>query len=456
MSNVKNWNGPGSPRAWLLGGAVVLGAAAMVAASSGRSGSAVQRVMEGTTREAIRAAATGPVPESALTCVDELRLERGQTVEGALLAAGLDRNAAVSVLSGFGDLVDLRRVRPRDRFRVFRSREGDVQRVEYQARPEERVVVEPADGGYAGHLERARVQYRVRKLAGSVDGNLYLSLTAAGGDPALVVDFADLFSWDFDFFTDTRNGDRFELLVQERVVDGEPAGFGRILAGRYSPLDAAHPLEAYYYAWGDGRDEDGYYQADGRSVRKFFLKSPLNYRRISSFFTSARYHPILKKVRPHLGVDYAAPLGTPVVALGSGKVVDVSWHGGFGRTIKLRHNATYLTQYAHLSRYAKGIRSGAHVHQGDVIGYVGMSGLATGPHLDFRVQQNGRWINPLSLPGGESEPLPSRYRPGFDSERSRAESLLRSLSPGQATPFEDSEGTAPALAGLRLDTPRSS
>ncbi len=456
MSTLKRQWKPGSRRALTLLG--MSGAVLAVLWFAVRGGeSEAHRMLRGDTREALSSAAAGPVPELSLACVDEVRLKRGQTIEGALLENGLDRNRVASLLSGLSNEVDVRRLRPDDRFLLFRTRDGGVARLEYQRHPEERVVVEPArllDGsGYDAYRERAPVRLSVRKLAGEVHDNLYLSLTDAGGDPGLVVEFADLFSWDFDFFTDTREGDRFEMLVEEREVDGRRTGFGRILAAGYTPVGSETPLEAYYYSWGDGPDDGGYYQPDGHSVRKFFLKSPLNYRRISSHFSHSRMHPILKKRRPHLGVDYAARAGTPVVALGNGRVTEAGWRGGYGRLVKIKHNATYITQYAHLSGFGKGIRAGVRVRQNQVIGYVGSSGLATGPHLDFRVMENGRWINPLSLKGGESEPLPRERMDGFIAERDSLRDRLERLDPREAVLVDGGQAPGTPQTWARLDTP---
>ena len=189
-------------------------------------------------------------------------------------------------------------------------------------------------------------------------------------------------------------------------------------------------------------------------MRKFFLKSPLNFRRISSHFSHRRFHPILKKYRPHLGIDYAAPTGTPVVALGNGRVVSRGWKGGYGRTVQIKHNKTFLTQYAHLSKY--GVKSGVRVKQGQVIGYVGSSGVSTGPHLDFRVMENGRWINPVRLKGGQSEPLPEQYRESFADDVLNMNEVLEKLSPGQSVLLEGEEGSDPVLALAHLDTPSAS
>jgi murein DD-endopeptidase MepM/ murein hydrolase activator NlpD len=326
-----------------------------------------------------------------------------------------------------------------------------LRRLEVQRRPGERVVLESgSEGAFASWVEREPSEKRLRKLAGRVDDNLYLAMSRAGGGAGLVVEFADLFAWDFDFFTDTRSGDTFDLLVEEEWVGGERVGTGRILAGRYHPVGEPEPLVAYFYTWEDG-ELSGYYDGGGRSLRKFFLKSPLQFRRISSHFTHKRLHPIHKTYRPHLGVDYAAPTGTPVVALGNGKIVYVGWKGGYGRTVQIKHNATYLTQYAHLSRYGKGMKSGARVKQGQTIGFVGSSGVATGPHLDFRVRENGKWINPLHLKGGQSKPLPEGQRAAFAEIRGHLQDLLETMTPGRARPLPSGE-LLPALALARLDT----
>jgi len=403
----------------------------------------------------LASAGAGPVPASALAVVEPIELRRGQTLEGALLDRGIPSARIAEAVDALRRSIDLRRMRPEDRILVYTSPEGALERLEIDRGPGEQVVLDAGStGSYASWVEREPSVKRLKRLSGRVDDNLYLSMTRYGGNPGLVVEFADLFAWDFDFFTDTRQGDTFELLVEEEWIGGERVGCGRILAGQYLPVGQPSPLVAYYYSWADGK-EGGYYDADGKSLRKFFLKSPLQYRRISSTFTTRRFHPIHKTYRPHLGVDYAAPTGTPVAALGNGKVVFVGWKGGYGRTVQIKHNATYLTQYAHLSRYGKGVKSGTRVKQGQTIGYVGMSGVATGPHLDFRVRQNGKWINPLTLKGGQSEPLPEGERTAYAEIRGHMEGLLRGMAPGQSVPLPSGE-TLSTLALARLDTLSSS
>lgn len=406
------------------------------------------------TAYALESAASGPVLEDHLTVIEVVRLERGQTVAGSFSRAGVGSNDVVRAVASLQEVIDLKKVRPSDTFLLFCSREGELRRVEFDQRgADSRIVLDSSGGAYVASVEQKAIARSLRKIEGTVEDNLFFSIQRAGGNAALVVNFADLFAWDFDFFTETRKGDRFEILAEERVVDGVPAGFGIIMAGRYLPAGAESALDAYYFTWSEG-EESGYYTGEGRSVRKFFLKSPLNFRRISSQFSKSRFHPILKKNRPHLGIDYAAPSGTPVVALGNGRVVFSGWKGGYGRTVQVKHNGTYMTQYAHLSKFAVG--QGVRVKQGQVVGYVGSSGHATGPHLDFRVMENGKWINPLGLSGGQSEPLPKEHRTAFEENVGRIEMVLDRLKPGEAILLPVLERSDPVVALARLDTPSPS
>jgi murein DD-endopeptidase MepM/ murein hydrolase activator NlpD len=401
---------------------------------------------------ALETASAGPLPEDHLNEVHKIHLQPGQQMTKAFQEAGVvapDLTPAVKALS---KAVDFRRIRSTDLFILYRSRQGKLRRLEYdRGGTTAKIVLEQHGNEFQSFVEPKHIEHVLRKMQGVVASSLYESMAAIGGDANLIVSFADLFAWDFDFFTDTRNGDRFDMLVEEIHVDGKQVSFGRILAGRYWPVGQTEPLDAYLHNWNP--DESSYYTHDGRSVRKFFLKSPLNYRRISSTFTYARFHPIFKTYRPHLGVDYAAPTGTPVVALGSGRVCMVTWRTGFGRTVQIRHNSACITQYAHLSAYAKGLHSGDRVKQGEVIGYVGQSGHATGPHLDFRVQMNGKWVNPLGLKRGESSPLPDSQKTAFAANVSRWGGLLDELQAG-ATIRLDENGNlpAPATASARVDT----
>lgn len=227
----------------------------------------------------------------------------------------------------------------------------------------------------------------------------------------MVLDFADIFGWDIDFFVDVREGDSFRVLLEDNYKDGKFIYTKRVLAAEFK--NQGREYRVFYLKDNDDGIE-GYYDSEGRSVRKQFLKSPLRYSRISSSFTNRRLHPILKIYRPHYGIDYAAPKGTPIEAVCDGKVTFAGWKGGYGNCITIQHNSTYLSNYGHLSNFANGIKSGVKVKQGEIIGYVGSTGLATGPHLDFRIAENGEFINPFNLKNVNTRGVSSTCREKFE------------------------------------------
>jgi len=220
---------------------------------------------------------------------------------------------------------------------------------------------------------------------------------------------ADIFAWDVDFALDIRSGDSFLVIYEERYLNGEKLDDGDVLAAEFS--NQGHRYQALRFVDDDGNR--AYLTPDGHSLRKAFLRTPVNFSRISSHFSLGRKHPILHKLRAHKGVDYAAPTGTPVTASGDGKVAFVGTKGGYGKTVVLQHGQGYSTLYAHLSRFTKGLRAGSRVHQGEVIGFVGSSGLATGPHLHYEFQVNGTHMNPLTVRLPQAAPIEQRYRAAF-------------------------------------------
>ncbi|NNF05477.1 MAG: M23 family metallopeptidase [Candidatus Eisenbacteria bacterium] len=380
------------------------------------------------TRDAIDDAASGPFDFESVVCVESMQLEPGEALAVALERMGVDGADLYEAVQAFGGEMELRLIRPSDRFTLHRGVAGNLERLEYQRNPESRIVVSRDAALYACAVEKFPVERAVRYFHGRVEGNLFDSVIRAGGGAKIVCDLSELLAWSFDFFTETQAGDEFSILVEERRIEGKRIGFGRILAGQYLPRGSHKPLEAFLH---EGSQHEGYYDREGHSIKRAFLKSPLNFSRISSHFSHSRMHPILKKRRPHLGIDYAAPHGTPVVALGKGEISLAGWIRGFGNTVKIKHHGTYLTQYAHLSRFARGIRPGSKVQQGQVIGYVGSTGLSTGPHLDFRIRENGKWINPLKLKGGKSAPLPGVARGAFIDRAQYYLAVMADSQPGQ-------------------------
>ncbi|HEY5764626.1 MAG TPA: peptidoglycan DD-metalloendopeptidase family protein, partial [Candidatus Deferrimicrobiaceae bacterium] len=272
--------------------------------------------------------------------------------------------------------------------------------------------------------EKVAIEYDVREagLAGTIENNLVSSLGEDGRSVALALDLSDIFSWDIDFNTDLRKGDSYRVVVEELWLNGEFRRYGNVLSAEFLNDGSVH--RAYRFGI-DGRF--GYFDDDGNSLRRAFLKAPLSYRRISSGFSRNRLHPILKRRHPHLGVDYVAPRGTPVSAIGDGTVRFAGWKGANGNLVILKHPMGYTTYYGHLSRIAKGIRPGAKVSQGDVIGTVGSTGRTTGAHLHFQINRHGRIVNPLSVNLPRGEGIPKERMAEFRKYRAGVKESLASI-----------------------------
>jgi murein DD-endopeptidase MepM/ murein hydrolase activator NlpD len=231
----------------------------------------------------------------------------------------------------------------------------------------------------------------------------------------------DVYAWQIDFFR-IQKGDWFKVIYEEKLVDGQPVGVGKILAVQFK--HEGRQFQAYYFDQGSGTD---YFDEEGNSLRKAFLKAPLNFTRISSRYTPRRFHPVQKRWKAHLGTDYAAPTGTPIQTVGDGVVVEAGYNSGNGNYVKVKHNGTYTTQYLHMSRIAKGMRKGAHVKQGQTIGFVGSTGLATGPHLCFRFWKNGKQVDALKVEIPPSEPIESEHLDTFNQVKERYAQRLATI-----------------------------
>ena len=315
------------------------------------------------------------------------------------------------------EVLDPRKLRAREAFYSMVHRDEGLIGVTLPRRGQGVVVAKRNGGDWTSRYRPYRRSHIRRLVSGELRGALETSIRRAGGPANLADGMARVLQWDLDFNRDLRVGDRFEILFDELLLDGKIQGVAEVHALRYRNRDRW--LEAYSFSEeGSGdRGSNRYYDADGQPLRRQFLRSPLPYSRVTSRFSLSRFHPILKRRMPHYGVDYGAPVGTPVRATADGTVLSAGVRGGGGRTVRLRHPNGYLTAYLHLSAYAQGIRSGARVDQGQVIGYVGSSGLSTGPHLDYRVQRNGRWINPANLVSEPVPPLADAVLPAFFERR---------------------------------------
>lgn len=327
----------------------------------------------------------------------EGKVKSGQSLDNIFRGAGVRASESLSFSRALKPVFDPRNAQPGDAFMLLLDPSDQIFEFTYERSPVEIYSASKKGDGWDVVKLETKIDRRRNHLIGKVSGSLYESIIKAGGDADLIMAFADLFAWDIDFSRETREGDEFRLIYEKLFVRGELIGNGRVLAASYK--GAAGSFEAIYFK---SESSDGYYNPDGQSVRKSFLRSPLNFTRISSKFSRARKHPVLNVVRPHSGVDYAAPTGTSVWSVADGTVKYAGWKGQAGKTVIISHANGYESYYNHLSRFPKGIRRGAKVKQGQVIGYVGSTGLATGPHLDFRIKKNGKWVDPLK----------EKYRPG--------------------------------------------
>ncbi|MES9971762.1 MAG: peptidoglycan DD-metalloendopeptidase family protein [Candidatus Thiodiazotropha sp.] len=264
------------------------------------------------------------------------------------------------------------------------------------------------DGFEAVELSR-EVEVRTNHISGIIENSFYGAAKEAGLSEKLIMQMAGIFGWDIDFALEIRSGDQFTVIFEEDYLDGEKLRDGPILAAEF--VNRGRSYRALQYTDDGGRSD--YYSPDGRSMRKAFLRAPVDFRRISSRFSRERYHPVLGKKRPHRGVDYAAKTGTPIKAAGDGKIIHRGKKGGYGRTVIIKHGQTYTTLYGHLSRYNKKAKRGNKVKQGQTIGYVGSSGLATGPHLHYEFRVNGVHRNPLTVKLPAAKPIAKKYREDF-------------------------------------------
>jgi murein DD-endopeptidase MepM/ murein hydrolase activator NlpD len=328
-----------------------------------------------------------------------LPVDRGDTLDSLLMTAGLDRGEAAGLASLLATDVDPRKLRQGQLIRFEFSDEGRVESVELKLTGWG-VVRGWRDGsGFATEAKAAPASESEVVVSATVESSLYGAIRSSGEDAQLVQKLVDVFQWDIDFFR-LQRGDEFSLVVSRKYVGDDFVGYGPILAARMVHAGRTH--EAFHY---ESADMKGYYNRDGAPLRKQFLKAPLKYSRITSGFTNKRFHPILQTFRAHAAIDYGAPVGTPVMSTADG-VVTVAGHGrAEGNFVRIRHNRNVETLYLHLSRFAKGIAKGSKIEQGQVIGYVGMTGLATGPHLHYEVRENGKGINPLNLKSVTADPL---------------------------------------------------
>ncbi|MEE3328921.1 MAG: peptidoglycan DD-metalloendopeptidase family protein [Myxococcota bacterium] len=360
-----------------------------------------------------------------LTVVTKGSLDHGESLSVALRRQGITSATIHLVASELSRVFDFRHARPGDRYRLAQDPQGMVLDFRYVVSPEKSFTLHWDGDQYRVRAESAPLHAQLSKVSGTVNSSLYEAIVDLGEKIQLANDFAEIFAWDIDFSRNVRPGDDFQILF-ERLYRTDEDGHkvyvkpGRILAARYH--GGVGEYEAVYFA-ADG-SEGGYYRPDGAAIERAFLKAPLEFNRISSSFSLARQHPILKVVRPHRGIDYAAQPGTPVWSVADGTVIFRGRAGASGNLVKVKHRNGYVSYYAHLSRFEPGLKVGDSVDQKQLIGYVGQTGLATGPHVCFRVQQDGRYVNPLDIASPAGEPIDRTRWAEFSSRRDRLLSHL--------------------------------
>ncbi len=320
------------------------------------------------------------------------KFKPNETITAALTGHGLSSQEVREMVEAAKRVYNLAKVKVQQPYWLYLTPEGEFHDFRYPVDEEKYLTVyRDKENRFVPVMKPFAYETRVEAVSGVIEDSLFVSMLDAGEQERLALDLADIFGCDIDFYTDIQRGDSYRLLVEKRYLSGEFKNYGAILAA--SITNQNKQFSGFRFLDENGKPAD--YGPDGKALKKSFLKSPLKFARITSGFSRARLHPILKIVRPHLGVDYAAPVGTPVQAVGAGVVTLAGQNGGGGKMVKLRHAGSYETMYMHLSKIA--VRPGARVGQGEVIGYVGATGLATGPHLDFRVWLHGKPVNPVKV-----------------------------------------------------------
>ena len=362
----------------------------------------------------------------------EERIQRGDTLGSVLARLGIEDVAAQNFLRTDARARPLYQLKPGKAVRVQADDDGRLIALSYLAQGGELLTVNRVEDGFSAQSAPPGSTVRLELRAGEIRSSLFAASDAVGLPDAVTMQLAEIFSGDIDFHHDLRRGDWFTVVYEMREIDGQSAGAGRLVAAEF--VNKGNVYRAFSWQGPDG--SEAYYAEDGKTLRKAFMRSPLSFTRITSGFSLARFHPFLQTWRAHKGVDFAAPTGTPVHAAGDGKVASAGWQNGYGNAVVLQHGATYSTVYAHLSRFASGVKPGARVAQGDVIGYVGQTGWATGPHLHYEFRVDNEQRNPMTIALPTAQPLPTA---ALGDYRERVSVLSAQLVLGHGTTLAGAE-----------------
>jgi murein DD-endopeptidase MepM/ murein hydrolase activator NlpD len=350
-----------------------------------------------------------PAPQEEIKVISG-KISKGQPLSRTLRAQGLSPEMTESISRHLKPILNLRRMNPGAEYEVRLNPEGKFRGFSYRSSPIDvyQIAVEPSGEWKAQRLEIPVDKYWAR-VSGEISSSFFEAMDRLGEKDQLTLDFAEIFAWEIDFNTELQPGDRFQIVVEKYFVGDSFVKYGRILYAEFT--GQAKSLQGIRYQPVKGTAD--YFTDQGQSLRKAFLRSPLKFTRISSGYSKSRLHPILGERRPHLGIDYAAPAGTPVWAIADGTVHSAGWNGGYGKQVVLKHVKEYQSLYGHLNHLAPGIQKGKRVRQKQIVGYVGSTGLATGPHLDFRLSKNGVYRNPLKEISPRAPSLTPEQMPEF-------------------------------------------
>ena len=358
-------------------------------------------------------------PDS-LSCV-EGKVKNGQFFSSLLTSLGMSAQEGYNLTQACAGVFDVKSLRVGNSYKAYYDGGDVLKYIVYEASRTSNIIF-GCQPPYEVRKYEKQVTVESRYADVTINSSLWADMRNAGVSPELIISLSDIYAWTVDFFG-LQKGDRFRVLYEEKICDGEVVAVDTV---RYATFTrGSEVLPSIMFDQKDGGNI--YWNEKGESMRKAFLKAPLKFSRISSGFSYSRKHPVTRKVQPHTGVDYAAPKGTPVMTIGDGVVTSMKYEGAGGNTIRIRHNSVYSTAYLHLSGYAKGLKVGQRVRQGQVIGYVGSTGRSTGPHLDFRVWKNGSPINPLKMDSPPAEPLKAEYKEAFEQTQKKYRAQVDSI-----------------------------
>lgn len=351
-------------------------------------------------------------------------IKKGETLFDIFKKYNLDASELFKIKEASAHIHKLRKVHPGRQYKIVFDESYQIDSFVYWIDDDNLLNIKRDENGF--HSEKVEVIYerRIEQTGGMIKDNLIASIGEGRENLMLGLQLSDIFSWDIDFTSDIRNGDVFKIIAEGLYLDGEFRKYGDILSAEFQ--NNGKTYNAYRFEF-DGKAD--YYDADGRSLKKAFLKAPLSFRRISSGYSKGRFHPVLKIYRPHHGLDYAAPAGTAVSAIGDGTVVFAGKKGQYGNLVIVKHPNGYKTYYGHLSKIGRGVKNGTKVEQGEIIGNVGSTGLATGPHLHYEVRINNRPVNPLTIKIPKGEPVPVKLMADFTKMKSEMNSRTALIAP---------------------------